>query len=94
MLVLRMGFGSALLVTVALWPNPVKAMGYDSLACPELAERRIGYFVDNGFCDPGKSDAKDCKPITAESLASLPEAIRTQVGMIIRTESRKGCASK
>jgi hypothetical protein len=30
---------------------PAWAMGYDSLACPELAERRIEYFTNNGFSE-------------------------------------------
>lgn len=75
-------------------PLPVLAMGYDSLACPELAERRIEYFTNNGFCNPAKADAKDCKPIAAGAEAGLPEADRTQVQMIIRTEGRKACPVK
>ena len=73
---------------------PVLAMGYDSLACPELAERRIEYFTYNGFCNPAKADAKDCKAIGPGSEAELPQADRTQVQMIIRTETRKECPAK
>lgn len=79
---------------LAAMPVPVSAMGYDSLACPELAERRIGYFVENGFCDPAKADAKDCKAIVPGAEAQLPDAARTQVQMIIRTEGRKDCPAK
>lgn len=79
---------------LALSALPSLAMGYDSLACPELAERRIGYFVNNGFCDPAKPDAKDCKPIAPGSEAELPEADRTQVQLILRTEGRKECPVK
>ena len=75
-------------------PLPALAMGYDSLACPELAERRVEYFTNNGFCNPAKADAKDCKPIAQGSEAGLPEADRTQVQMIIRTEGRKECPAK
>ena len=73
---------------------PAWAMGYDSLACPELAERRIEYFTNNGFCNPAKADAKDCKAIESASEAELPEADRTQVQMIVRTETRKECPAK
>ena len=73
---------------------PAFPMGYDSLACPELAERRIEYFTNNGFCNPAKADAKDCKPIVEGSDAELPEAVRTQVIMIVRTETRKECSVK
>ena len=85
---------AATLTGLALSALPVLAMGYDSLACPELGERRIGYFVNNGFCDPAKPDAKDCKPIAAGSVAELPEADRTQVQLILRTEGRKECPVK
>lgn len=73
---------------------PAFAMGYDSLACPELAERRIEFFTNNGFCDPAKADAKDCKLIAEGSQAELPEAARTQVMLIVRTELRKECPAK
>ncbi len=73
---------------------PALAMGYDSLACPELAERRIEFFTNNGFCNPAKADAKDCKPIASGSEAELPEAARTQVTLIVRTETRKECPAK
>ncbi len=73
---------------------PVLAMGYDSLACPELAERRIEFFTNNGFCNPANADAKDCKPIVSGSEAELPEAARTQVTLIVRTETRKECPAK
>ena len=73
---------------------PVLAMGYDSLACPELAERRIEFFTTNGFCNPAKADAKDCKPIAKDSDAELPDAARTQVMLIVRTELRKECPAK
>ncbi len=73
---------------------PAYAMGYDSLACPELAERRIEYFTNNGFCNPAKADARDCKPIVSGSEAELPEAARTQVSLIVRTETRKECPAK
>lgn len=75
-------------------PTPVLAMGYDSLTCPELGERRVAYFVENGFCDPSKADQKDCRPIKEGSEADLPAATRTQVQMIIRTEARKSCPMK
>ena len=77
-----------------LSPLPALAMGYDSLACPELAERRVGYFTNNGFCDPAKTDAKDCKPLDAGAEAQLPEADRTQVQMITKVETRKSCPAK
>ncbi len=79
---------------LALSVLPALAMGYDSLACPELAERRIEFFTNNGFCNPAKADAKDCKPIVNGSEAELPEAARTQVTMIVRTETRKECPAK
>ena len=79
---------------VAFTPLPAFAMGYDSLACPELAERRIEFFTNNGFCNPAKADAKDCKPIASGSEAELPEAARTQVSMIVRTETRKACPAQ
>lgn len=79
---------------LAISALPVRAMGYDSLACPELAERRVAYFMNNGFCNPAKVDAKDCKPIAPGAEAELPEAVRTQVQMIIRTEGRKECPAK
>lgn len=87
------GLVAAILGPLALSGHAL-AMGYDSLACPELAERRIAYFVENGFCDPAMADAKDCTPITPGAEAKLPEAERTQVQMIIRTESRKDCPAK
>ena len=79
---------------LALSALPALAMGYDSLACPELAERRIEFFTTNGFCNPAKADAKDCKPIAIGSEAELPEAARTQVTLIVRTELRKECPAK
>lgn len=79
----------------AAWVPEAGAMGYDSLACPELAERRLAYFTQNGFCAPGtapdKTATKPCAPIDAQSLQMLPEADRTQVEMIVRTEARKSC---
>ena len=82
------------IVGFALMATPTLAMGYDSLACPELAERRVGYFVNNGFCDPAKKDAKDCKAMAADSEAALPEADKTQVQMINKVETRKSCPAK
>ena len=79
---------------LSLSAHSARAMGYDSLACPELAERRIEFFTNNGFCNPAKADAKDCKAIGPGSEADLPEAPRTQVQMIIRTETRKECPVK
>ena len=79
---------------LALSELPAVAMGYDSLDCPELAERRIGYFTSNGFCDPAKSDAKNCKAIAAGAEAGLPDSDRTQVQLILRTEGRKSCPAK
>ena len=78
----------------ALAPQPTWAMGYDSLACPELAERRAGYFTNNGFCDPAKADAKDCKPMAEGAEAQLPDGDRTQVQMIVKVETRKSCPAK
>lgn len=85
----------------ALLPVPAFAMGYDSLACPELAERRIAYFTANGFCDPAKAAEagnaeanKGCKPIAAGAETLLPEPDRTQVELILRTEGRKSCPAK
>lgn len=76
------------------------AMGYDSLACPELRERRIEFFNTNGFCAPGeKAEAnaqkagRDCSE-PPEGVKSLPEAERTQVEMIIKVEARKGCGAE
>lgn len=83
-----------------LTASHVFAMGYDSLACPELRERRMTYFNDNGLCAPGeKSEAnaqkagRDCTE-PPEGVKSLPEADRTQVEMIIKVEARKGCAGQ
>ena len=81
-------------LSASISTNPAAAMGYDSLDCPELAERRIGYFTSNGFCDPAKADAKACKAIAAGAEADLPEADRTQVQLIQRTEARKACPAK
>lgn len=89
----RVGTIAFVLGSVGL-SSPIFAMGYDSLACPELGERRVGYFVNNGFCDPAKKDAKDCKPIAADSEVALPEADRTQVQMIVKVELRKSCPAK
>ena len=95
---LRVGPIALALTSLALSTSfstiPATAMGYDSLDCPELAERRIGYFVNNGFCDPAKADAKSCKAIAAGGEAGLPEADRTQVQLIQRTEARKSCPAK
>lgn len=87
-------FWAAMAVIGILSPLPALAMGYDSLDCPELAERRVGYFTKNGFCDPAKPDAKNCKPIAKDAEAGLPEVDRTQVQMILRTELRKACPAK
>ena len=94
MLAIRFSVINAALLGLALSPLPAFAMGYDSLACPELAERRIGYFTANGFCDPAKADAKDCKPIATGAEAALPEADKTQVQMIVKVEARKSCPTK
>ncbi len=75
-----------------------QAMGYDSLACPELAERRIAYFTDNAFCAPGIAEGtpglagRPCK--TPDGPSSLPLSDRTQVEMIIKVEARKSCPAK
>lgn len=87
-------YPSSAVVGLALSATAALAMGYDSLACPELAERRIEFFTTNGFCNPAKADAKDCKPIAKGSEAELPEAARTQVSLIVRTELRKECPAK
>ncbi len=87
-------FAFAAVAGVALAPLPSFAMGYDSLACPELAERRIEFFTNNGFCDPAKADATNCKAIAKGSEAELPEADRTQVVLIVRTETRKECPAR
>lgn len=77
----------------------VRAMGYDSLACPELAERRIAYFTNNGYCGPGVAEGtrdgagNPCKPASAGP-SGLPEGDRTQVEMILKVEARKGCPAK
>lgn len=89
-------------ITIALvaasWAAPVFAMGYDSLACPELAERRIAYFTNNGFCAPdvteGTKDVSGNACKNAAGPSSLPDADRTQVEMIIKVEARKDCPSK
>lgn len=81
------------------WAAPAIAMGYDSLACPELAERRIAYFISNGFCAPDVAEGtkdpsgKPCKAAAADP-AGLPDADRSQVEMIIKVEARKGCPVK
>lgn len=73
-------------------------MGYDSLACPELAERRIEYFTNNGFCAPGITEGtpglagRPCK--TPGGPGDLPQGDRTQVEMIIKVETRKSCPAK
>ena len=87
-------FWAAMAVVAILTPLPALGMGYDSLDCRELAERRIGYFTTNGFCDPAKPDAKACKAIATDAEAGLPEGDRTQVQMIMRTELRKACPAK
>lgn len=93
---------TVLLLTVVavagLASQPGYAMGYDSLACPELAERRIAYFTDNGFCAPGIAEGtpglagRPCQ--TAAGPGELPQGDRTQVEMIIKVETRKACPSK
>ena len=90
---LRVATITFVLGSVAL-SSPALAMGYDSLECPELGERRIAYFTNNGFCDPAKKDAKDCKAIEADSAAALPDVDRTQVQMIVNVELRKSCTAK
>lgn len=87
---------AALAAVTVCWASSALAMGYDSLACPELAERRIAYFTDNGFCAPGVAEGtKDasgngCKAADAGP-AGLPDGARTQVEMIIKVEARKAC---
>ena len=84
---------------LALPAAPGLAMGYDSLACPELAERRIEYFTNNGFCAPGVAEGtpgiagRPCKA-SSSGAADLPQADRTQVEMIIKVEARKDCPAK
>lgn len=87
-------FWSATLMLV-LPALPASAMGYDSLTCGELAERRIGYFTNNGFCAPGAAaDAgSKCLPPT-DGAKALPEADRTQVEMILKVEVRKVCPAQ
>lgn len=90
---------SLLLLTAIAVAGPgmrqCQAMGYDSLACPELAERRIAYFTDKGFCAPGTAEGtpgiagRPCK--TAAGPGDLPQSDRTQVEMIIKIETRKRC---
>ena len=84
----------AMVAMGVLAPGPAYTMGYDSLACPELAERRIGYFTSNGFCDPAAKDPKDCKPMAEGAEAALPDGDRTQVQMIVKVETRKSCLAK
>lgn len=89
-----MAAGSILILT----PASGNAMGYDSLACPELAERRIEYFTNNGFCAPYVAEGtpglagRPCK--TPSGPGDLPQADRTQVEMIVKVEARKACPSK
>jgi len=95
--------GSKLSLLAAVFVLPLAAtsghaMGYDSLACPELAERRIEYFTNNGFCGPGIAEGtpgiagRPCK--TPAGPADLPSADRTQVEMIVKVEARKACPTK
>lgn len=67
------------------------AMGYDSLTCGELVERRDGYFAEFGFCAPGNAPSNSCKS-APDGVQGLPEAERTQVEMIEKVLERKGCA--
>ncbi|MEZ5899602.1 MAG: hypothetical protein R3D51_08930 [Hyphomicrobiaceae bacterium] len=67
------------------------AMGYDSLTCGELVERRDGYFAEFGFCTAGSSQSNSCKP-ASDGAQGLPEPQRTQVQMIEKVLTRKGCA--
>lgn len=93
---------TVLLLTLAavgrLASQPSYAMGYDSLACPELAERRIEYFTNNGFCAPGIAEGtpglagRPCQTPTGPG--DLPQGDRTQVEMIIKVETRKACPSQ
>lgn len=93
---LVLGFMAAILLPLTATSG--YAMGYDSLACPELAERRIEYFTNNGFCAPGVPEGtpglagRACK--TPSGPGDLPQADRTQVEMIVKVETRKACPSK
>ena len=54
------GLVAAILASLVM-SEAASAMGYDSLACPELGERRVAYFVENGFCDPGRRTRKTAR---------------------------------
>jgi hypothetical protein len=97
MMVTRTRFALAL-VAAALAAGiaaPARAMGYDSLSCKELSDRKNEYLGRNGYCFPDEALQKaygkaDCKYKSPDEVV-FSENDRMQMSLIVRTERRKDC---
>ena len=82
-----------LLGGLAVLPLAAHAMGYDSLACPELADGASAISLPTAL----RSGQDRCEKLHADHAGrgdTASRAERTQVQMIIRTEGRKDCPAK
>ena len=83
------------LLVMASLSSPVHAMGYDSLTCGELWERRTEILHRGGLCFETEKEVKvygnDKCTAKVEADLVLSDVDRRNVEMIKATEQRKGC---
>jgi hypothetical protein len=75
--------------------SAARAMGYDSLTCEELWQRRTEILHDAGLCFEGEKEIKsygnvNCS-VRSEADLKLTDRERRDIGMIKATEERKKC---
>lgn len=75
--------------------TPARAMGYDSLSCQELWDRRTEILHRNGYCFTGALEIKtygnEKCTVKDEAALVLSDIDRRDVDMIKVTEARKAC---
>jgi hypothetical protein len=89
-----LGFAAVLTAMLANAPA-VCAMGYDSLTCEELWQRRTEILHNAGLCFEGEKEIKSygnakCS-VKSEADLKLTDMEKRDVGMIKATEERKKC---
>jgi hypothetical protein len=88
------GLSAAIAIALA-GSSAARAMGYDSLTCEELWQRRTEILHNAGLCFEGEKEIKsygnaNCS-VRSEADLKLTDMERRDIGMIKASEERKKC---
>lgn len=80
---------------MSIFAGPAVAMGFESLTCGELLERKMDFLVRNGYCPPpaegqAASSNPSCK-FSTEADVPLSDDERMRVALINRAMAGKNC---